>query len=103
MNVRSIRISEDLEEAMEHVARAERIEKVQSLRKLARMGFECYVAREYREARLTIREAAKLLRIPLSETIQLFASLGVPGNIGSREVMWSLETIRGRVSGGARK
>ena len=44
MSVRSIRISEDIETAIRYVAEREHAEQAQSLRKLARMGFEAYVA-----------------------------------------------------------
>lgn len=92
--MKSVRIPEDLDGAMEYVAKAEKIEKAQSLRKLARMGFEAYVAREYCEARLTLREGAKLLGLSLSETMDLFAQLGVSGNVRVQEVLLSLRTAR---------
>ncbi len=38
MGVRSIRIPEDIELAIEYVAKEEKIEKSQCLRKLTRMG-----------------------------------------------------------------
>jgi len=37
-----MRIPEDIARAIDHVARAEKIEKAQSLRKLARLGFLRY-------------------------------------------------------------
>jgi len=40
MKVRSMRIPEDIEQAIEYVSRIEKVEKAQSLRKLARVGFE---------------------------------------------------------------
>jgi hypothetical protein len=52
MIVKSLRIPEDIEKAIEYVARSEKIEKSQSLRKLTRIGFECYVARSYEQGKL---------------------------------------------------
>ncbi len=46
MTVKSLCIPEDIE----YVARSEKIEKSQSLLKLARIGFECYAARSYGHA-----------------------------------------------------
>jgi len=40
MKVKSMRMPEDLDQAIEYVAKIEKIGKSQSLRKLARMGFE---------------------------------------------------------------
>ena len=44
MSVRSIRITEEIETAVRYVADREHAAQAQSLRKLARMGFEAYVA-----------------------------------------------------------
>ena len=57
MSVRSIRISEDLETAIRYVAEREHAEQAQSLRKLARMGFEAYVAGQYRAGEVSRRHA----------------------------------------------
>ena len=57
------------------------------------MGFEYYVAKEYREGRSTIRESAKLLGLPLSNMIDLLNEIGVSGNIRARDVLSSLKSI----------
>jgi hypothetical protein len=90
MKVRSIRVPDDIDKAIEYVSR---MEKTQSLRKLARLGFEYYVATNYHNGKLSLRAAAKLLRLSLSEAIDLFAEMGVKGNIGARDVLQSLESI----------
>jgi hypothetical protein len=46
MKVKSMRIPEDIDQAVAYVSRIEKIEKAQSIRKLTRLGFEYYVARE---------------------------------------------------------
>lgn len=94
MNVKSLRIPEDIEKAIEYVARSEKIEKSQSLRKLTRIGFECYVAKSYEQGKLTLREASKLLKLAPSETLDILSEMGVKGNIRSSEVLESLRTIR---------
>jgi hypothetical protein len=75
MKVKSMRIPEDLDQAIEYVSKIEKIEKTQSLRKLARVGFEYYVAQSYREEKITLRNAASLLKLTLSETIDLLAEM----------------------------
>jgi len=56
--------------------KVEKTEKTQSLRKLARLGFEYYVAKAYGDGRVTLRDASVLLKLPLSETIDVFSELG---------------------------
>ena len=59
MKVRSIRIPEDIDKAIEYVARLEKLEKTQSIRKLTKLGFEFYTAKSYENGKLTLREAAE--------------------------------------------
>ncbi len=94
MNVKSLRIPEDIEQAIEYVAKSEKIEKSQSLRKLTRVGFECYVARSYEQDKLTLREASSLLKLSHSETLDILSEMGVKGNIRSSEVLESLKATR---------
>ncbi len=94
MNVKSLRIPEDIEQAIEYVAKSEKIEKSQSLRKLTRVGFECYVARSYEQGKLTLREASSLLKLSHSETLDILSEMGVKGNIRSSEVLESFKVTR---------
>jgi hypothetical protein len=91
MNVKSIRIPEEIERAIDYVARSEKLEKNSSLRKLTRLGFEVYMAKSYERGKLTLREAADLLNLTLTETIDLFGEMGVKGNISAKDVMDSLK------------
>ncbi len=94
MIVKSLRIPEDIEQAIEYVAKSEKIEKSQSLRKLTRVGFECYVAKSYEQGKLTLREASSLLKLSLSEILDILSEMGVKGNIRSSEVLESLNVTR---------
>jgi len=93
MKVRSIRIPEDIDKAIEYVARLEKLEKTQSIRKLTKLGFEFYTAKSYEKGKLTLREAAELLNLTLSETIDLLSEMGVRGNIRVKDVMESFKTM----------
>ena len=93
MRVKSVRIPDEIDRAMEYVARSEKIEKTSSLRKLTRMGFEMYVAKSYERGTISLRQAAKLLNLTLSETIDLLMETGVKGNIRAKDVMDSLKTL----------
>ena len=93
MKVKSIRIPDDIDKSIEFVARLEKLEKTQSLRKLTRLGFEFYTAKSYEKGKLTLREVSELLNLTLSETIDLLAEMGVKGNIRAREVIQSLKEM----------
>ncbi len=93
MKVKSIRIPEEMGRAVDYVARSEKIEKTSSLRKLTRMGFELYVAKSYERGKISLREAAKLLNLNLSETIDLLMETGVKGNIRAKDILDSLKTL----------
>ncbi len=93
MKVKSVRIPEDIDKAIDFVARSEKLEKTQSIRKLTRLGFEVYVAKSYEKGKLTLREAATLLNLTLSETIDLLSEMGVKGNIRAKDVTESLRSI----------
>ena len=93
MKVKSVRIPEEIDKAIEYVARSEKLEKTSSLRKLTRLGFEVYVAKSYERGKLTLREAADLLNLNLIETIDLLSEMGVKGNIRAKDVMQGLKAI----------
>jgi predicted HTH domain antitoxin len=93
MKVKSLRIPEEIDQAIDYVARSDKLEKTGSLRKLTRMGFEVYVAKLYERGKLTLREAANLLHLNLMETIDLLSEMGVKGNIKARDVMESLKSL----------
>jgi len=93
MKVKSLRIPEDIDQAIDYVARSEKLEKTGSLRKLTRMGFELYVAKSYERGKLTLREAGKLLHLNLIETIDLLNEMGVKGNIKAKDVMEGLKAL----------
>ena len=95
MSVRSIRISEDLAAAIRYVADREHAEQAQSLRKLARMGFEAYVAGQYREGEVSLREAAALLGVTLWDALDRLAALGATGNATAESVLAGLDTSAG--------
>ena len=93
MKVKSIRIPDDIDQAINYVSHLEKIEKTQSLRKLARIGFEYYVAKSYKEGRITLRDASDLLKLSMSEAMDLLAEMGVKGNIRAADVYASLMTF----------
>ncbi len=92
MKVRSMRIPDDIDSAIQYVSKWEKIENTQSLRKLARIGFEFYIAKKYYEGSITLRQASALLNLTISETMDVFAEMGVKGNIRTSVVMDSVNS-----------
>ena len=88
-----MRVPEDIDRAIKYVSDAEKIENTQSLRKLARLGFEFYVAKNYQNGRITLRKAAELLNLSLSEALDLLSEMGVSGNIHASDVLSSLNSL----------
>ena len=88
-----MRVPEDIDRAIRYVSKAEKIENTQSLRKLARLGFESYVAKNYQNGQITLRETAELLNLSLSETLDRLIQMGVRGNIQANDVLTSLNTF----------
>ncbi len=94
MSVRSIRIDEDIENAIKYLSKKEKIEQSQSLRKLTRLGFEFYIAKLYEDGELTLREASDHLGLSLWETVDLLQNIGVKGNLRADDVLTSLRFLK---------
>lgn len=93
MVTKSIRLPEELLASIVNIEKAEHIEEAAAIRKLIRIGLERYVGTLYEQGKLSLREAAAQLRLDLSDTIELFASQGITGNLGADDVMRSLESL----------
>lgn len=91
MKTKSIRIPNEMAEAIGLVEKEEKIEESTAMRKLIRIGFESYVANLYKTGKITLRKAARLLRMSQTEVIDLFADAGIKGNLEASDVLVSLE------------
>jgi len=61
------------------------------MRKLMRIGFETYIGNLYKQGKVTLREAARLLKLNQIETMNLFLDAGIKGNLDASDVLASLE------------
>lgn len=61
------------------------------MRKLIRIGFETYIGNLYKQGKVTLRQAAKLLNLSQIEAMNLFLDAGIKGNLDDSDVMTSLE------------
>jgi hypothetical protein len=78
-------------DAIAVVEKEERIEESTAMRKLIRMGFEAYVGKLYRDGKITLRNASRLLRRSQSEVMDLFLDAGITGNLDASDVLASLD------------
>jgi len=91
MKTKSIRIPKDMMAAIEIVEKEEKIEESTAMRKLIRIGFETYIGNLYKQGKVTLRQAAKLLNLSQIEAMNLFLDAGIKGNLDASDVMTSLE------------
>lgn len=91
MKTKSIRIPTDIISALRFVGKEEKVEESTAMRKLIRIGFETYVGKLYKDGKVTLREAARLLKINQIEALDLFIEKGIKGNLGVSDVIASME------------
>ncbi len=93
MKVKSIRIPQDIEHAIDFLSKTEKIDSTQSFRKLARIGFENYIAKLYENGKLSIRDVSAELGVSISEAIDMLSEMGVKGNIRAADVLNSVQSL----------
>jgi hypothetical protein len=93
MKVKSIGIPPDIEHAVDFLSRIEKIDSTQSFRKLARIGFEYYVAKLYETGKLSIRDVSEELGVTVSEALDMLSEMGVKGNIRAADVLHSVRSL----------
>lgn len=91
MKTKSLRISDEIVSAIKLVEKEEKIEESTAMRKLMRIGFETYVGNLYKQGKVTLRQAAKLLNMSLLDTMDLFLDAGIKGNLDASDVLDSFE------------
>ena len=91
MKTKSIRIPKDMMAAIEIVEKEEKIEESTAMRKLIRIRFETYIGNLYKQGKVTLRQAAKLLNLRQIEAMNLFLDAGIKGNLDASDVLVSLE------------
>ena len=91
MKTKSIRIPKDMMAAIEIIEKEEKIEESTAMRKLIRIGFETYIGNLYKQGKVTLRQAAKLLNLSQIEAMNLFLDAGIRGNLDASDVLVSLK------------
>lgn len=79
--LKRLRIPEPLLKTIRELARRERIDESTAIRKLIAMGATEYTVRQYREGKVTLREAAAIAETTVREMIEILLEHGVKGNV----------------------
>ena len=96
MKTKSIRLPEEMLDAVKLVEKGEHIEEATAIRKLIRIGFETYVAELYRRGQISLHEVAKRLGMNQIEATDLLLRSGVKGNLDASDVMASMDRFISR-------
>lgn len=91
MKIKSIRMPDEITDAIEMVEKEEKVEEATAIRKLIKIGYETYIANMYRFGKISLAEAARLLGLTQIETIELFLDKGVKGNLDAADVMQAMD------------
>lgn len=91
MHAKSIRIPDDMLEAIAMVEQRERIEESTAIRKLIRTGLETYMARLYQHGHVSLREVADRLGLDLIAATNLLLDFGIGGNLDADDVLRSMD------------
>ena len=92
MTTKTLRLPDALTEAVRDVGRTEHVEESTAMRKLLSMGYELYLAGQYRSGAISIRDVAHRLDMSLSEAIDRLQQLGVSGNVTADDTLQSLRS-----------
>ena len=87
---KSIRMPNDLLDAITIVEREEKIAETTAIRKLIKIGYETYISDLYRAGKLSLSDISRYLGISQIEALELLANRGVKGNLDAADVMNSL-------------
>jgi len=93
MTTKTLRLPDALTEAVRDVGRSEHVEEATAMRRLLAMGYELYLAGQYRRGSVSIREVARRLDLSISEAIDRLQELGVSGNVTADDTLHSLRSV----------
>lgn len=91
MITKSIRMPEDLLDAITVVEKEEKIEETTAIRKLIKIGYETYISDLYKSGKLSLSDVARQLDISQIEALELLLNRGVKGNLDAADIVHSLE------------
>jgi hypothetical protein len=93
MTTKTLRLPDNLVAAVHDVGVTEHVEESTALRKLLHLGYELYLAEQYRAGRLSLRDVARRLGAPLGDTLDALQRLGISGNVSAADTLQSLASL----------
>lgn len=93
MTTKTLRLPDNLAAAVRDIGTREHIEESTAMRKLLSMGYEIYVAEQYRAGRISLRDAARRMGTSLSEALDALQRLGISGNVTADDTLQSLKSL----------
>jgi len=94
MTTKTLRLPDDLVAAVRDVKATEHVEESTAMRKLLHMGYDLYLAEQYRAGRISLREVARRMDTSISEAMDSLQRLGISGNVSAADTLHSLASLR---------
>ena len=92
--MKTLLLPDELVDAVREVGSAEHIEESAAMRKLLALGYERYLADQYRAGAITLRTLAARTGTSQSQALDLLQRLGIPGNVGAADTLESSRALR---------
>lgn len=93
MTTKTLRLSDSLLNAVHELGNTEHIEESTAMRKLMRMGYELFLAEQYRQGRMTLRDVAQRMELSLSDTLDALQRRGISGNTSADDTLASVRSL----------
>ncbi|HEY8552021.1 MAG TPA: ribbon-helix-helix protein, CopG family [Thermaerobacter sp.] len=93
MEVVPVRLPEDLLKAIDRAAQREGLDRSAVLRRIVAAGLDRYVAELYAVGKISLREAADWLGVPVRVAMERLADAGAPGNVTWEDARAALEAL----------
>lgn len=93
MEVVPLRLPESLVKAIDRAAQREGLDRSAVLRRIVAAGLDRYVAELYAAGRISLREAADWLGVPVRVAMERLADAGAAGNVSWEDVRAALDAL----------
>lgn len=93
MEVVPLRLPKSLVKAIDRAAQREGLDRSAVLRRIVAAGLDRYVAGLYAAGRISLREAADWLGVPVRVAMERLADAGAAGNVAWEDVRAALDAL----------
>lgn len=97
MTVKSVRLPDDLLEAIRFRAARERLDEATAIRQLISLGVHEYAVELYKTGKVTIREAADLAGVSVRDMLEALWQRGIRGNVTLDQQRKATEIVRSKL------